>query len=125
MNYVVFFSNLGFDFNVDLKPKAIDIEKEATLSQKLKNSIFFYKSPNNTNTSFYLITSSLEPTELEQFRKYVWNKNDADIIFYYPNEADEVRMLYAKYSPKVSNNDCVYISDLKHVLLVLGYYESP
>lgn len=107
MTYVGFFSNLGFDFNVDLKPKAIDIEKEATLSKKLKSSVFFYKSPNNTNTSFYLITSSLEPTELEQFRKYVWNKNDADIIFYYPNDADEVRMLYAKYSPKVSNNDSV------------------
>ncbi|MFN8438235.1 MAG: N-6 DNA methylase [Cytophagales bacterium] len=107
MNFENFFSNLGFDFNVDLKPKAIDIEKEATLSRKLKNSVFFYKSPNNTNTSFYLLTSSLETTELEQFRKYVWNKNDADIIFYYPNEADEVRMLYAKYSPKVSNNDSV------------------
>lgn len=107
MTYVDFFSDLGFDFNVDLKPKAIDIEKEATLSRKLKNSVFFYKSPNNTNTSFYIVTSSLETTELEQFRKYVWNKNDADIIFYYPNEADEVRMLYAKYSPKVSNNDSV------------------
>ena len=107
MNYVDFFSNLGFDFNIDLKPKAIDIEKEVTLSQKLKKSVFFYKSPNNTNTSFYLVTSSLETTELEQFRKYVWNKNDADIIFYYPNEADEVRMLYVKYSPKVSNSDSV------------------
>lgn len=107
MHFVDYFSNLGFDFKVDLKPKAIDIEKEATLSRKLKNSVFFYKSPNNTNTSFYLVTSSLETTELEQFRKYVWNKNDADIIFYYPNEADEVRMLYAKYSPKVSNNDSV------------------
>ena len=107
MTYVDFFSDLGFDFNVDLKPKAIDIEKDATLSRKLKNSVFFYKSPNNTNTSFYLVTSPLETTELEQFRKYVWNKNDADIIFYYPNEADEVRMLYAKYSPKVSNNDSV------------------
>ena len=107
MTYVDFFSDLGFDFKVELRPKTIDIEKETTLSQKLKNSVFFYKSPNNTNTSFYLITSSLEPTELELFRKYVWNKNDADIIFYYPNEADEVKMLYAKYSPKVSNNDSV------------------
>lgn len=107
MTCVDFFSDLGFDFNIDLKPSTIDIEKEATLSRKLKNSVFFYKSPNNTNTSFYLVTSSLETTELEQFRKYIWNKNDADIIFYYSNEADEVRMLYAKYSPKVSNNDSV------------------
>lgn len=107
MNYVDFFSDLGFDFNVDLKPKAIDIEKEATLSQKLQNSVFFYKSPNNTNTSFYLIISLLETTELEQVRRYVWNKNDADIIFYYPNGAEEVRMFYAKYSPKVSNENSV------------------
>ncbi len=105
MNYVDFFSKLGFDLNINLKAKAINIEKEATLSKKLKDSIFFYKSPNNTNTSFYLVTSLLEATELELFRKYVWNKNDADIIFYYPNEANEIRMFYAKYSPKVSNDD--------------------
>lgn len=107
MNQVAFFSNLGFDFNIDLILKTIDFGENNTLSHKLKDSVFYYKNPNNTNTSFYLVTSSLETTELEQFRKYVWNKNDADIIFYYPNEADEVRMLYAKYSPKVSNNDSV------------------
>lgn len=107
MNYVDFFSNLGFDFNVDLKPKAIDIETETTLSQKLKNSVFFYRSPNNTNTSFYLITSSLETSELKQVRKHVWNKNDADIIFYYPDGAEEVVMFYAKYSPKISNEDSI------------------
>ncbi|RFS13435.1 N-6 DNA methylase [Emticicia sp. C21] len=105
MNYIDFFSNLGFAFNIDLIVKTIEIEKEATLSQKLKDSVFFYKSPNNTNTSFYLITSSLETFELEQFRKYVWNKNDADIIFYYPVDTDELIMLYAKYSPKVSTID--------------------
>ncbi len=107
MTYVDFFSSLGFDFNTDLKAKAIDIEKEATLYKKLDNSVFYYKSPNNTNTSFYLITSSLETTELEHFRKYVWNKNDADIIFYFPNEAEEVVMYYAKYSPKFSNKESV------------------
>ncbi|MDM1521336.1 N-6 DNA methylase [Myroides odoratimimus] len=107
MTYVDFFSNLGFDFNINLKPKAIDIESETTLSLKLKNSVFFYKNPNNTNTNFYLITCSLEDSELEQFRKYVWNKNDANIIFYYSTETDEVKMLYAKYSPKVSNKDSV------------------
>lgn len=107
MTYVDFFSNLGFDFNTDLKTKVIDIEKEATLYKKLENSVFYYKSPNNTNTSFYLITSSLETVELEHFRKYVWNKNDADIIFYFPNEAEEVVMFYAKYSPKFSNKESV------------------
>jgi len=43
MTYVDFFSDLGFDFNVELRPKTIDIEKETTLSQKLKNSVFFIK----------------------------------------------------------------------------------
>lgn len=104
MSYMDFFTYLGFDFNADLKSRAIDIE-ETTLSYKLKNSVYFYKSPNNTNTSFYLITSSLEDMELEKVRKYIWNKNDADIIFYFPNEADKIEMLYAKYSPKVSNKD--------------------
>ena len=107
MTYVDFFSNLGFDFNTDLKAKDIDIEKEDTLYKKLENSVFYYKSPNNTNTSFYLITSSLETTELENFRKYVWNKNDADLIFYFPNEAEEVVMFYAKYSPKFSNKESI------------------
>ena len=104
MSYMDFFTYLGFDFNADLKSRAIDIE-ETTLSYKLKNSVYFYKSPNNTNTSFYLITSSLEDKELEKVRKYIWNKNDADIIFYFPNEADKIEMLYAKYSPIVSNKD--------------------
>lgn len=107
MSYVDFFSNLGFDFNTDLKSKSIDIEKEATLSEKLKNSVFFYKSPNNTNTSFYLVNIQLDTSELEQFRKYVWNKNDADIILYYSSENEMLTMLYAKYSPKISNNDSV------------------
>jgi len=43
MHYVQFFSGLGFDFNVDLKPRAIEMEKEAILSRKLKNSVFFIK----------------------------------------------------------------------------------
>ena len=44
MTFVDFFSNLGFDFVVDLKALDINIEKEATLSQKLKNSVFFIKA---------------------------------------------------------------------------------
>lgn len=107
MKYVDFFSKLGFKFNENLILKLVVIEENATLTQKLKNSIYFYKSPNNTNTCFYLITTPLETIELGYFRKYVWNKNDADIIFYYPNDAHEVKMYYAKYSPKVSNNDSI------------------
>lgn len=107
MTYTNFFSRLGFDFGVHLKAETIRIEKEAALSQKLKNAVYFYQNPNNTNTSFYLVTSPLEETELEKFRKYVWNKNDVDIIFYYPNDAEKVEMLYAKYSPKVSKEESI------------------
>ena len=84
MNYVDVFLKLGFNFKSDLEQKAIEIEKNITLTEKLKNSVFFYKSPNNTNTSFYLITTVLDTSEIEEIRKYIWNKNDADLIFYYP-----------------------------------------
>ncbi|MFP5079524.1 TaqI-like C-terminal specificity domain-containing protein [Pedobacter sp. JCM 36344] len=105
MNYVDFFSFLGFNFQVDLAEKVIDIEKEPTLSDKLKNSVFFYDNPNNTNTSFYLVTTQLDDSELERLRKYVWNKNDADIIFHYKQDQNKLVMIYARYSPKVSNNE--------------------
>ena len=107
MNYVDFFSDyLGFDFKVDLKPpKPIDVEKISAITDKLKKSVFFYKSPNNTNTSFYLITTELSNNEFEEIRKYIWNKNNADIIFYYPNEVSNLEMFYAKYSPYISNNE--------------------
>ena len=107
MNYIETFSKLGFDFKKDLKPKEIDVEKNSVLSKKLNNSVFFYKSPSNTNTSFYLITTTLNNDEKEEIRKYIWNKNDADIIFYYPNENDKLVMLYAKYSPKVNYKESV------------------
>lgn len=107
MNYVDVFSHLGFDFKSDLKPKTIEVEKNATLTVRLKNSVFFYKSPNNTNTSFYLITTILDTSEIEDIRKYIWNKNDADLIFYYPNENEKLVMFYAKYSPKISYKESI------------------
>ncbi|WPR71832.1 DNA methyltransferase [Flavobacterium sp. NG2] len=105
MNYIDFFSRLGFNFNSDLKHRTIEFERNNLLSKNLKNSVYFYKSPNNTNTSFYLITTELNPTEIEDVRKYIWNKNDADLIFYYPREEAKLDMFYAKYSPKVSNEE--------------------
>ncbi len=107
MNYVDVFSHLGFDFKSDLKPKTIEVEKNTTLTVRLKNSVFFYKSPNNTNTSFYLITTILDATEIEDVRKYIWNKNDADLIFYYPNNDAKLVMFYAKYSPKMTYNESI------------------
>lgn len=105
MNYKDFFSNLGFNFKSDLESRIMEFEKKENLSEKLKNSVLFYKSPNNTNTSFYLITTELNSTEIEDIRKYIWNKNDADLIFYYPGKDAKLVMFYAKYSPKISNEE--------------------
>jgi len=107
MNYVNIFSDLGFNFKVDLKPKPIDVEKNYALTERLKKSVFYYKSPKNTNTSFYLITTYLETSEFEEIRKYIWNRNDADLIFYYPNDDSKLDMYYAKYSPKISNKESI------------------
>ena len=107
MSYNIFFSNLGFNFESDLKGKSIEIEKNSILTDRLKNSVFFYNSPNNTNTSFYLITIFLDSNEIEEIRKYIWNKNDADLVFYYPNNEAELIMLYAKYSPKINFEESI------------------
>lgn len=105
MNYLSFFSNLGFSFNVDLKAEAIFVGKNVILNDKLKNSVFFYKSPNNTNTSFYLITVGLENQEFEEVRRYIWNKNNADLIFYFPDATSELAIYYAKYAPTFTNEE--------------------
>ncbi|OFX89938.1 MAG: hypothetical protein A2W99_08760 [Bacteroidetes bacterium GWF2_33_16] len=126
MDYINLFSDLGFNFKVDLKPKHVCIENNSALTDNLKESVFFYSSPNNTNTSFYLITTELDTNEFEEIRKYIWNKNDADLIFYYPIDDSKLEMFYAKYSPKIrikesildtfiiSNNDLSKLEKIKH-----------
>src|SRR5690554_5181912 len=105
MNYLNFFLKLGFDPKTDFNSKTIVFGIGSPLSKKLENSVLFYKNPNNTNTSFYLITTSLNEDEINEVRKYIWNKNDADIIFYVPNEGVDLKMLYAKYAPSISLKD--------------------
>lgn len=43
MNYVDFFSKLGFDFKNDLKTNSIEIERNPDLNEKLKDSVFYLK----------------------------------------------------------------------------------
>lgn len=107
MRYDEVFSRLGFDFKNDLELRTLVFEKNSTLTKELANSVFYYKSPPNTNTSFYLITTTLGTDELEEVRRYIWNKNDADLIFYYPNDGAKLEMLYAKYSPKTAYQESV------------------
>jgi hypothetical protein len=105
MNFVNVFSDLGFNFSIDLKSIPIIIEKDTVLTDRLIKSVFYYKNPNNTNTSFYLITTEINDNDFDEIRKYIWNKNDADLIFYYPNENSKLEMYYAKYSPKINKED--------------------
>lgn len=107
MNFTEVFSLLGFNFQRDLIEKEFDFGRNRYISQSLTNSIFFYQSPNNTKTSFYLITKLLNEREFDDVRRYIWNKNDADLIFYYPKDGGKLEMLYAKYSPNVSFNESI------------------
>jgi hypothetical protein len=85
MGFESFFSNLGFDFNNDLKSEKIIIAENFILPT------YSYKNSNQTNISFYLITTNLSDEQLEKTRRHLWNKNDADIIFLYNN--DDLQML--------------------------------
>lgn len=107
MRYDDVFSRLGFDFKKDLKSIDLVFDKNDSLTQNLTNSVFYYKSPPNTNTSFYLITTVLGINEIEEIRRHIWNKNDADLIFYYPYEGAKLTMLYGKYSPKNAYNESI------------------
>ncbi|QMU64719.1 MAG: hypothetical protein GKR88_10755 [Flavobacteriaceae bacterium] len=105
MSYEIVFSKLGFDFKRDFEARTLVFDKNDTLTHNLKDSVFFYQSPNNTNTSFYLITTVLNDKDTEEIRRYIWNKNDADLIFYYPNNTTKLELYYAKYSPTVTNKE--------------------
>lgn len=104
-----FFIELGFDFSANLKAKEdIYIEDNPKLNNRLKKSIFFYSSPNQTNTSFYFISKILNTTELKEVRKYIWNENKVDLLFYLKKDTllTELVLQYAKVSLNVSNEDC-------------------
>jgi hypothetical protein len=96
--YVDFFLKLGFNLN----PEKFCIDKNSELIEKLNNAVFFYSSPPQTNTSFYLITVLLNEDEKKIICKYIWNKNNADLLFLLSSEKNtEIVMSYAKYSPVV------------------------
>ncbi|MFK7947064.1 MAG: N-6 DNA methylase, partial [Saprospiraceae bacterium] len=93
-----FFIDLGFDFKIDLKSTKINFVEDSSLNNKLQNTFFFYSSPNQTNTSFYLITTQLSDDELITVRKYIWNQNEANLLFYIPNK-NILKLLDAKTAP--------------------------
>ncbi len=102
-----FFIELGFNFEEKLKLKKLNIEDNPELCSKIENAVYFYHTPNQTNTSFYLINEALDILDLKVVRKYIWNENKADLLFYYKKENVEKLILqYAKASPKISDIGC-------------------
>lgn len=104
-----FFIDLGFDFGKTLsKPDDNFLNGELTLKAKLKDKIFFFKSPNQTNTSFYLVTEPLPKNDFNILRKHIWNENKSDLLFYVSNLTNNilVELYYSKASPTINLNDC-------------------
>ena len=98
MDFMNFFSDLDFDFDNDLK-------SENSIAKNFELPVYSYKNPNQTNILFYLVATNLSEEQCEKVRRYIWNENDADIIFLHRN--DELQILYAKCNPKIINiEDC-------------------
>ncbi|WP_310377996.1 N-6 DNA methylase [Flavobacterium sp.] len=100
MNFVkVFFENRNFDFNSDFELKQIYIYDNDDLTNKLKGNTFFYKSPENTKTSFYAISIEISNDELYEVRKYLWNEDKSDLFFTF-DKKENANIYYAKSDPK-------------------------
>lgn len=77
----LFFKKLDFDFKQDLELRGNLSFGNDHIEKKLAEAVFFYSSPNQTNTSFYVITVPLDDSELNIVRRYIWNESKADLIF--------------------------------------------
>lgn len=104
-----FFIGLGFDFEQSLSKPNLNFSTDSNvLKEKLKNKIFYFQSPNQTNTSFYLVVEPLQDADFNLLRKYLWNENKADLLFYISNSEENILidLFYSKASPILSINDC-------------------
>lgn len=123
-----FFENIEFTFgsvDSDIKPCEIIISENQKLSQKLKDQVFSYNSPKQTNTSFYVITVPIEGKELYELKRFIWNQNDYDLFFLAEKPESNLlfTLFYAKTSPKDTDtkiaafsgddNDCQEIEKIK------------
>jgi hypothetical protein len=100
-----FFENIEFTFgsvNSDIKPCEITISENPILSQQLKDQVFCYKSPKQTNTSFYVIAIPLEGEDLYEVKRFIWNQNEYDLFFLAEKPESNLlfTLFYAKASPK-------------------------
>lgn len=100
-----FFESIGFTFGSqvsDVKPGEIIISENQFLTNKLKKSVFAFKSPSHTNTSFYAIAVSLTEHELFEVKRYIWNENIFDLYFIAENSL--TTLYYAKSNPHENDN---------------------
>lgn len=101
-----FFKNIEFTFgsvDSDIKPCEITISENPNLSLQLKGQVFFYKSPKQTNTSFYVVTTPLEGKDLYEVKRFIWNQNEYDLFFL--AEKPESNLLFTLYYAKASPKD--------------------
>ncbi|MDR0828991.1 MAG: SAM-dependent methyltransferase [Prevotellaceae bacterium] len=90
------------DFKDDLKLAPFFVTKK--FEEKLKITAYHYQ--NSINTSFYFIAAILSTERIQELRKYIWNKNNADIILI-QTKKNEWRFLYGKCNPnKISLKEC-------------------
>jgi type I restriction-modification system DNA methylase subunit len=101
-----FFEKIEFTFgsaDSDIKPYEISISENPDLTQQLKGHFYFYDSPQQTNTSFYVITVPLDGKDLFEVRRFIWNQNKYDLFFL--SEKPETDLLFTLYYAKTSPKD--------------------
>jgi len=106
-NFRAFFENLNFSFgqDKDIVQKEIVFSDNEVLTKKIKNKIYFYKSPKNLNTSFYFFDIiDLNDDELFELRRYLWNEDKSEFYFY-PDGKNSISLYYAKINPKKDKNE--------------------
>ncbi|MBW1616721.1 MAG: N-6 DNA methylase [Deltaproteobacteria bacterium] len=102
INIKHFFEKLNFKFGKNLKPIILTF-REAELTDKLQNKIYFYENSSNANTAFYLFDDiDLTDEDIKIIHKRVWNENRADLFIIYGRENKKVDIYYGKTPPKVN-----------------------
>jgi len=100
-----FFRNIEFTYGTqdsEIKPSKIIISENEKLTQKLKDYVYVFDSPAQTNCSFYVITIPLSEKDLFELRRYIWNENKYDLYFLAekPESNFITTLYYAKTNPR-------------------------
>jgi len=112
-----FFEKRDFSFGSktsDIKPKILIISGNQKLTNKLRDNVFVYDSPEQTNTSFYVINISLSEEELFEVRRHIWNEDKYDLYFTFEKNKESfiTTLYYAKTNPR-DKKDTIKIASFK------------